>query len=445
MTAPSRRAAGRRVLVVTGDTLRPKMAGPAIRAFEIAKALAGEHEVVLASTVLCELSHPGFRVTHAAGRTLRRLEQWCDIVVLQGAVMRENPWMYRSSKVIVVDVYDPFHLEQLEQSKGSPDDVRRHLVRQATVTLNEQLHRGDFFMCASERQRSFWLGQLAAVGRVNPATYDQGRGDLERLLRVVPFGVGGRPPEHARTVLKGVVPGIGPDDKVILWGGGIYNWLDPLTLVHAVDRLRVQVPEVRLFFLGMRHPNPDVPAMQMAVQTRELSERLGLTGTHVFFNEDWVDYDERGSYLLESDVGVSTHFDHIETEFSFRTRILDYFWASLPVVATSGDALADVLDRSGAGTTVPAGDVDALASALGRMLVDDTARARARAASVRLADEFRWENVLAPLLAFCRDAQRAADAPPDPWPGVPDRRSWRRAVGAVRAGALRAVRSLSRS
>ena len=38
-------------------------------------------------------------------------------------------------------------------------------------------------------------------------------------------------------------------------------------------------------------------------------------------------YDERADYLLDADVGVSTHFPHIETEFSFRTRILDYLWA----------------------------------------------------------------------------------------------------------------------
>ena len=39
-------------------------------------------------------------------------------------------------------------------------------------------------------------------------------------------------------------------------------------------------------------------------------------------------------YLTEADAGVSTHHEHIETTYSFRTRILDYLWASLPIVAT---------------------------------------------------------------------------------------------------------------
>ena len=159
------------------------------------------------------------------------------------------------------------------------------------------------------------------------------------------------PPRHTRPVLRGVVPGIGDDDKVVLWGGGIYNWFDPLTLLRAVDKLRRRLPEVRLFFLGLKHPNPQVGEMTMADDAVALAEELGLVGTNVFFNEDWVEYDDRQNYLLEADIGVSTHLDHVETEFSFRTRLLDYLWASLPIVATSGDSLGGAhRDRAASGS-----------------------------------------------------------------------------------------------
>ena len=113
--------------------------------------------------------------------------------------------------------------------------------------------------------------------------------------------------------------------------------------------------------------------MSMAVQTRALADELQLTGTHVFFNEDWVPYEDRQNYLLESDVGVSTHFDHVETAFSFRTRILDYLWAGLPVISTSGDALSDMIESAGAGIAVPPGDVGALEDALFDLLADEGA------------------------------------------------------------------------
>lgn len=91
----------------------------------------------------------------------------------------------------------------------------------------------------------------------------------------------------------------------------------------------------------------------MATEARRLAGELGLVGSHVFFNEGWVPYDKRQSYLLEADLGVSTHLDHLETAFSFRTRILDYIWASLPIVTTEGDALADLVTGEGLGSSVP--------------------------------------------------------------------------------------------
>jgi glycosyltransferase involved in cell wall biosynthesis len=337
-----------RVAIVTPDVLRAQMAGPAIRAWHMAIALSHEHDVRLATTAQCDVGHDDFPVSHVSDAELHSLEGWCDVLVFQGHVLDQHPWLKHSKKILVADIYDPFHLEVLEQSRDLHDGERRHTARITVEVLNEQLARGDFFLCASEKQRDFWIGQLAGVGRVNPAVYDASE-NLEDLISVVPFGVSNEAPSHTRPVLKGVEPGIGPDDKVVLWGGGVYNWFDPLTLVKAIDRVRVRVPEVRLFFMGMRHPNPNVPAMRMAYETQRLAEDLGLVGTHVFFNEGWVDYDDRQNYLLESDIGVSTHLDHVETAFSFRTRILDYLWASLPIVATGGDSFAAIIEREGLG------------------------------------------------------------------------------------------------
>jgi GT2 family glycosyltransferase/glycosyltransferase involved in cell wall biosynthesis len=398
-----------RIVVATGDTLSPTMAGPAIRAWEIARALAPEHEVKLVSTTEASgLTDPDLEISKVGAPELAILESWCDILIFQGYLMEEYPFLKYSNKVMVVDVYDPFHLEQLEQARDLTRKHRRQVVLGATRVLNDQLARGDLFMCASEKQRDFWLGQLSGMGRINPLTYDAGE-TLRGLVTVVPFGVADAPPRHTRPVLKGVVPGIGPNDKVILWGGGVYNWLDPITLIRAIDKLRSRVDDVRLFFLGLRHPNPNVPEMRMAAETRRLAEDLGLVGTHVFFNEGWVEYAQRQDYLLESDVGVSTHLEHIETEFSFRTRILDYLWASLPVVATSGDSLAELIETRDLGLTVTAGDVDGLEAALHRVLTDDAFNARCRENAIAVASEMRWSNVLAPLVEFCQEPHRAAD------------------------------------
>jgi len=378
-------------------------------------------------------------------------------MVVGGVLAWVRPWIAETTKVLVVDVYNAFHLEALEQpgperpsergagperpsergagperpsergagperpsERGGGDGQHRRgeVVDECTSALNAQLARGDLFLCASPKQRLFWLGHLAALGRVNPTTYDDDP-TLESLIAVAPFGLPDTPPVRTGSAMRGVVPGIGPDDRIILWGGGIYNWLDPLTLVRAVDLLRRRRPDVRLFFLGLRHPNPGVGEMGMALAAQELSASLGLTGTHVFFNHGWVPYRERQNYLLEADVGVSTHRLHVETAYSFRTRILDYLWASLPVVATAGDALAEVISANGAGIVVPADDVGALEEALFRLLDDDALSARCRAGAAQVATGLTWSSALAPLVAFCRAPHRAPDlmaglGPPPP-------------------------------
>jgi hypothetical protein len=421
-----------RVLVLTPDILTSRLAGPGIRALHIAQALAAEHDVVLATTAGGDLTRPDFQVrTVTTAPAMAELERWADVIVFQGDLMQKYPVLRTTAKPVVVDMYDPFHLEQLEQAKDLGESRRRDVVQTATAVLNEQLARGDFFLCASVKQRDFWLGQMAALGRLNPAVYDQDE-TLGSLIAVVPFGVEEQPPVATRRAVKGVLPGIGEDDKVILWGGGIYNWFDPITLIRAMAVVRDRVPEARLLFMGVKHPNPAVPEMRMAVEAQRLAEELGLLGETVIFNHDWVPYEDRQNFLLESDIGVSTHLDHVETAFSFRTRILDYIWASLPVVCTQGDSLAAVVEQRELGQTVPADDVQRLADVLVAMLTDDRLTATYRTNLARIVPEYQWSTVLQPLLAYCRAPRRAADSAtaagrisaggvsvvPPPWEGV---------------------------
>ncbi|MGH3850879.1 MAG: glycosyltransferase family 4 protein, partial [Pseudonocardiaceae bacterium] len=226
---------------------------------------------------------------------------------------------------------------------------------------------------------------------------------------VVPFGLPADPPRRTAPAIRGVWPGIGPDDEILLWGGGIYDWFDPLVLIRAVDRLRQRRPQVRLYFLGLRHPNPEVPEMRMATAAVALADELNLTDRHVFFNHGWVGYEERQNFLLDADVGVSTHLEHAETAFSFRTRIVDYLWAGLPIVTTAGDGFADLVGTEGLGLVVAPGDVDGLAEALWRLLDDTALRDRCRANVQLVRGRYVWSTALQPLVEFCRHPRRAPD------------------------------------
>jgi len=400
-----------KVLIITGDPIGAKMAGPAIRAWHMAEALSKDNAVTLVTLSGTEDLSAPFDIVHVRpgdDRSMRKLEQVSDVIVFQGLAMALFESLRKTDKIIVADIYDPMHLEQLEQGREHGTEQWKKQVGDATEVLNEQLARGDFFLCASERQRHFYLGQLAALGRVNPANYADDP-DLKGLLDVVPFGLNEVFPAATNRVLKGVLPGIGEDDKVLLWSGGLYNWFDPKTLIQAVAQLSERHTNVRLFFQGTKHPHPGVPEMGIVAESRALATELGVLDSSVFFNSSWVDYAQRHNYLGEADAGVSTHFDHVETTFSFRTRILDYLWAELPMVVTEGDHFAELIAAEGLGVVVPPSDVTALADALERVLFDDSFAQQAQKNIRRVRADYEWGTVLAPLVSFVANPQHSPD------------------------------------
>jgi glycosyltransferase involved in cell wall biosynthesis len=137
--------------------------------------------------------------------------------------------------------------------------------------------------------------------------------------------------------------------------------------------------------------------MEMARRALELSEELGVLGHAVHFNFDWVPYQRRAGFLLESDLGISAHFDNVESRFAFRTRVLDYFWAGLPTVASRGDTLGDLVGERGLGRSVAPESVGEWVAAIGTLLENETDYAAARARTEQTREEFKWPRVIEPL------------------------------------------------
>jgi glycosyltransferase involved in cell wall biosynthesis len=399
-----------RVLIVTGDRIAEAMAGPAIRCWEMARLLSQNgHEVRVAAGEGSTVGEQGFEVIAPPRDALALEATLADVIVVQGVVTAIYPFLLMPGKRIVVDLYDPYNLEILELFHDHPMEDRLGQHQGHLGALLAQLVRGDFFLCASEKQRDYWLGMLSAMGRINPYTHGDDR-LLRRLIDTASFGISSAGPVAAsRPVVKGVLPGIEADARVVVWGGGVYNWFDPLSLIRAWPRILEREPRARLLFMGMRHPNPDVPEMDMAVRALRLSEELDLRDKTVHFNMQWVPYEKRQEYLLEADLGVSTHFNHVETSFSFRTRILDYIWAGLPVVSTEGDEFARWIIEHRTGKVVRFEDPDSIATAIADLLTDENLyRACVKAVQESRAP-FVWDRALAPLVTYCEAPWRAAD------------------------------------
>jgi glycosyltransferase involved in cell wall biosynthesis len=424
----------RRVLVVTEDPLGEMLGGAAIRSFEMARSLTDVADVTLAAPGseppgLAPVTHVPFELEDP--RAVRPLLRAADVVIMRPPNPVMAGWLRGSSARIVFDLCDPLPLDILEAQGSAP---REQQVLWHTIALDHflsALHMGHHFICSGRRQRDLYVGALLSSRLIHPAAYAADP-TFRTFLERVPFGIPATPPEP----VAGAGPRgrLGADARIVLWNGGIWNWLDPCTAVEATVKVAERCPHARLVFMFAKGGGG--PAQRETRAARELAQRLGALDRIVFFNEEDISYRERASWLMDADCIVSTHFDHLEAEFSFRTRLLDCFWAGVPAVCTAGDELSELIEEHEGGVTAPPGDTDAVADGILEVLGRgrDAYRQRLQAAGADLA----WPKVVEPLrrMVLLPGPPRALG---DPWA--------RRLSGPVqtgRAAAIRLVRRLRR-
>ena len=402
------------ILIISDDVVGPRMAGPGIRCWEMAKTLARHFRVALAipdysyspdkNTFFQALPFSLFRYSLGQPRLIKELTAASRILIAQGYILSKFPFLPALPIHFVVDIYVPFVLENLFTHRSTTPNLkdRQAIHLHDLRVFNDQLRRGDHFLCATARQRDLLLGCLLSLNRLTPEVVDQSP-ELDDLVSVVPFGIEEEdaPSTRLSRPLRLLFPQIGEKDIILLWGGVLTNWFDPITLLYAFQEAVQEKPRLKLVFLSTCHPNPLLPKFAMAQKAINVARELGLLNRFVFFNETWVDYPDRAAYFAEADIGVSIHQKHLETEFSFRTRILDYLKHELPIICTEGDYFAELVAEEELGMVVPAGGRAELKGAILRLAEDEALRGRIKEKMRPVRERYTWSRVLEPLRAHC--------------------------------------------
>ena len=395
------------ILIVSNDVVNVKMAGTGMRYLELARALSDYLDVTLAVPTETNLIIDGVQLVRYwedRPHSLEVLVENSDVALISGYMVYKFPFLKTTETHLVVDLYDPMGLENLHYYLDKPIEVQDALNQQAVEVANDLVQVGDFFICGNERQRDYWMGVLVSNGRINPRTFAQDA-SLRALIDIVGIGFATREPAN-RPFLKGLDPMFPSDCRIILWGGGIWNWLDPITLIKAWPQVLSHHPEARLIFLGTRHPNPQVPHHVIVDHAEKLAAEIGEKDHTIRFIE-WVDYEAREALLSESDIGVTLHPVHVETRYSLRTRVLDYMWARLPILITDGDITSEWVQTFQIGRVVKEFDVEGVSQALNSML--DSPKVDWIPAFNALRSRFAWNQVIAPLRNYCLNPYYAPD------------------------------------
>ena len=352
-----------RVLLVCPEPLgHGHPAGVGIRFLEMQRVLRDDGHSV---TLLCPPMTPESVAQHDA-----------DVAIVQGHAANDF-FAHGRPMPTVVDLYDPYIIENFHyyESRGAEVFTHDH------ATLIQSLVRGDFFLCASESQRLFWLGVMLAVGRLNPIVFETDP-RLESLMAIAPFGV---PPFRERTA---------PDESRVLFGG-IYDWYDPILAIDAIAMTRESVADISLTF--NMHPNPSLTPQGKTAEAMDYVAKHRLDSLIRF--EPWFEYERRAEFFDRFTIALLTFPQSLETELSMRTRIYDYLWGGLPIVSSPAPGTNEILERYDCVIVVDSQSPRVIADAVVRAISE---QATMRSATESFVREHQWSDALRPLRDFCR-------------------------------------------
>jgi glycosyltransferase involved in cell wall biosynthesis len=352
------------VVVHTPDVVGERMAGPGIRAWHVARELARHVPTTLIAKSEGIAPDDVPLIVHGTDAARAAIR---EASVLIGQPARN--FRKRRGQRIVYDLFDPLVLELRELYGNLPSLRQRVHLAAEWWRLAEALMRADLLICAARKQRVFYEGLQS--------------GDARWLE--IPFGIDladTRACEKSR-------------DNVVIWGGGVWEWLDPATAIDAVVRVNRDGVRAKLLFLGRARPNRDLIDRRRDDRFEQL---LAHGGPHVAANEEWVPYRERLSWLRAGKIAIMLHRRTAEADYSIRTRLFDAIAAGVPVVATAGGFAAELVEQEGLGIVVPPGNTDAVAAAIRRLLTDDAFFSACVQSLERIRPRFAWDVVTRPLV-----------------------------------------------
>lgn len=167
--------------------------------------------------------------------------------------------------------------------------------------------------------------------------------------------------------------GLVPDDVLILSAAHLNERKGQLHAVRALRILAGRFPEARLCLAGRLDREPEyVGRVRQCVAREQLGERVRLAG----FRED-----------IERLMAASEIFLHTALDDPHPRAVLEAMASGLPVVAFGVDGVAETVLDGTTGRLVPAGDDEALASALTGLLDTPGERERMGAAGRRRVEE----------------------------------------------------------
>ncbi|RLA57717.1 MAG: hypothetical protein DRR04_12365 [Gammaproteobacteria bacterium] len=362
-----------KVLVLTDDRIGPTMAGSALRAWEIACALAKKNHVV------CLSAAPGSDRPSLPGPEIVEKPPWSWAEAVIAPVWSLPPRAFLGHHILIADGATPL-LAELEAMPQSTEILRRRRTAAARIPLVAA--RADAILAAGSAQIDWWQKKLHPLRPKLP-------------ILDLPFGIPDQPPPPERDE----IPGIPRDWAVVLWWGGVWPWLDLDTLLEA----RALLEDAPLSIVVPTAARPGASTSRFTrADLRSAMKRCALKPPQVVALDTWIPYHERHRILHRTSLIAVLHKAGYEADLCFRTRAMDGVWAGVPLLLTEGGEVARHVQHNGWGAIVPPGEPKTIAGLL-ELVLSEKEQLRFRRNLSMGRDSWTWSNLVDPLSKILKD------------------------------------------
>jgi GT2 family glycosyltransferase/glycosyltransferase involved in cell wall biosynthesis len=270
---------------------------------------------------------------------------------------------------VVLDFHGPHLIERT---------IQEHLDIETNIrTKLCCINRADFFTCAGDRQRSYFIPWLLMAG----IPYG------EEMIAQVPVCLD-------PTLPTKVPPS--DDEPVFVYGGVFLPWQDPrLALTILVEELE-RAGKGRLELFGGRHPFIPLDTRRFETLVKRLDSSVRVV------SHGMVDHDELLRAYTRATVAMDVMVRNQERELAFTTRTVEYLWCGLPVIYNDYADLAPLIRDYDAGWTVNPESADEIRAAVRAVLAHpEEVRKKSLNATRLVSEHLTWEKAVEPLVEFC--------------------------------------------
>ena len=159
----------KKILIISDFNVNENSFISHLRLYDFAEYLSRENKVTLFLPFgenEVSFSNSNFTLIEGDAIKLEKAYKTSDALIVNGSVFEKFDFI-KLNKPVIYDGYDPFSFEEMNK-----DAIKKIVTK------------SDYFVCASERQKNYWIGMLSVYNRVNPIIYREDN-KLKNIIDVV--------------------------------------------------------------------------------------------------------------------------------------------------------------------------------------------------------------------------------------------------------------------